>query len=445
MRIKLAIPITQKELISATGARPKSNTERIITHISPDTRELSANDLFVGIPGKNYSDTDFIGEAKSIGALTISSSDLSDYTVKNPRNVLLQLAEYYKTKLPKLTKTIAISGSFGKTTTKSFLSAVLSKKYKVHSSESNNNNDIGLPLTILSAPLDCEILILECGTSGFGEIKALAKCARPDIAIITAIGTSHIAAFGSREVIAREKLDILAFGAPLLIHPENEPLLNVPYQLTVGEGWCRRRSIRFIENSSRLWLEVPSACIPLPFTNKALISPLMLALATAEVLGLNSDEMINGTKEIGESDLRYKIIPLSRYTIIDDAYNASPETILAAVDNLLSLPFLYRSALIGDVLELGIHTEAILNRLGGELAKRCLNRLLLYGSYKTFVLDGIKEAKGNIKDVILLSGTVDDIAPKLNELLLDGEILLIKGSHGTELYKLADKLVALNK
>lgn len=445
MRIKLAIPITERELISATGARSKSATDRIITHISTDTRKLFANDLFVGIPGERYSDTDFINEAKKIGAITISSSDYSDYTIKAPREVLLQLAEYYKTKLPKLIKTIAITGSFGKTTTKSFLSSILSQKYKVHSSEGNNNNDIGLPLTILSAPLDCEILILECGTSGFGEIKALAKCAKPDIAIITAIGSSHIAAFGSREAIAQEKLDLLAFGTPLLIHPLSEPLLNIPCQLAVGEEWLECHSMRIIENNSSLWLEAPSACIPLPFTNKALTSSLVLALRAAEVLGLNSDEMINGIKEIREKDLRYKIIPLSRYTVIDDAYNASPETILAAVDNLLSIPFAYHSALIGDVLELGNHTERILNKLGAELAVRQLDRLFLYGSFKGYILDGINKVNSNIKDIIFLSGTVDEVALELNKLLQDGEIILIKGSHGTELYKLADKLVALNK
>ncbi len=304
MRIKLAYPITEWELLCATGAHARKLLGITFTHISTDTRELREGDLYIGLPGEHYSDTDFIEEAKGVGAITISSSDQSDYTTNKPRLVPLRLAEYYKTKLPKLIKTIAITGSFGKTTTKSFLSAILKEKFKIHTSPMNNNNDIGLPLTILSAPEDCQVLILECGTSEVGEIKALSECARPDISIITGIGTSHIGSFGTRENIAKEKLDILSFGTPLLIRPDNEPLLAKSGGIFVGEEWYNANSITPVIKNNELWLEMPSTCIKAPITNKALVTPLMLSIAAAVSLGLDEAEISDGVNSISKEDLR---------------------------------------------------------------------------------------------------------------------------------------------
>ncbi len=445
MRIKLAYPITESELLFATGAQAKKLLGITYTHISTDTRELKEGDLYIGLPGEHYSDTDFIGEAKGVGAITISSSNLGDYTTKEPRKVPLRLAEYYKTKLTKLIKTVAITGSYGKTTTKSFLCAILQNKFKIHSTPKNYNNDIGLPMTILSAPAECEVLILECGTSERGEIKALAKCARPDIAIITSIGTSHIASFGTRENIAREKLDILSFASPLLIRPDNEPLLAEADGISVGEKWYHANSISPVLKNSELWLEMPSTCIKVPFTNNALLTPLMLSIAAAVSLGLGEKEISNGVSRISSEDLRYKIIHFPRYSIIDDAYNASPETILGAVDNLLTLSAKYHSALIGDVYELGEHTEYIHRSLGRELGKRKISRLFLYGNYIAYTLSGLLEHRGNIGEIVLLSGTVGDLAKHLDSILLAGELLLIKGSHSTGLHKLSNKLKELNE
>lgn len=445
MRIKLAHPITENELILATRAQAINRLGITFTHICTDTKELMAGDLYIGLPGEHYSDSDFIIPARNFGAITISSSEYSDYRVNEPRRVPLMLAEYYKTKLTKLIKTIAITGSFGKTTTKAFLSAIIKNKYKIHSSPKNNNNDIGLPLTILSATEDCEVLILECGTSKKGEIKALAKCARPDISIITSIGTSHIASFGTRENIAKEKLDILSFASPVLIRPDNEPLLTEGGGISVGEAWYHAHSIRPVPRQDGLWLETPSGCTKIPFNNKALLCPLMLSIATAVSLGLNEAEIFDGVTRISDKDLRYRIVHLPGYSLIDDAYNASPETILSAIDNLLSLPAEHHSALVGDILELGEHTEEIHRALGHELGKRKLSRLFLYGSYMSYTLSGLLEYVGNIGEIILLSGTVDDLAKQLDSILLSGELLLIKGSHSTGLHKLSEKLKSLNE
>lgn len=444
MRIELAIPISEDELILSTSAICKKRQGRLFKYLSTDTRELKPGDLFIGLPGERFSDTDFITEAKNIGALTVSSSEDSDYTVKKPRAVLLDLAEYYRKKLTKLYKTIAITGSYGKTTTKSFLSTILGVKYKVFSTRGNNNNDIGLPLTILSAPYDCEVLVLECGTNAMGEISALAKCARPDIAIITSIGTSHIQNFGTRENIAKEKLDILSFGSPRLICPDDEPLLSNCTGIKVGDRWAIEHSFTPRERDNMLLLDTSCGTAPLPFKNKALTTPLMLSLAAAKDMGMSDNEITSGVSNLGPRDLRYHFIKLPRYSLIDDAYNASIETIIGAVDNLLTESAKYHSALIGDILELGEHTELIHRELGRELAKKRLSRLFLYGNCKSYILGGIKDYGHYIGEIILLSGTVDDIAKRLDNILFTGELLLIKGSHKTGLYLLPEKLKALN-
>ena len=445
MRVELAYPITESELLFATGAEAKSRLDRSFKYLSTDTRELEAGDLYIGLPGENYSDRDFIADAKRLGAVTISSSDDSEYFTTTPRSIPLLLAEYYKSKLERLITTIAITGSFGKTTTKSFLSAILKQKFKVHTSSGNNNNDIGLPLAILSANKDTEVLILECGTSGVGEIKALSKCARPNIAIITSIGTSHIASFGTREGIAKEKLDILSYGLPLLIRPDGEPLLWRGGGVFVGEEWYYKNSICPFIDQNELYLKLPSQIIKLPFNNKSLLSPLMLSVAAASSLGLSELEISRGVLQISPEDLRYRIIHLRRYSLIDDAYNASPETIIGAIDNLLSQSAVSYSAILGDIYELGDQAYDIHRALGREIAKRKLNRLYLYGSYAQATLSGIFEYESQINEIILLSGTVENIAEHLNNNLDKGELLLIKGSHGTGLHSLSAILKTLNQ
>ena len=241
MRIKLGIPLELSEVVEATRGRLNEKCHKSkIKFLSTDTRELEPGDLFVALRGERYDGNDFIKYAKERGAITLGDDISADILTKFGNASLLFLASYFKNKLKRLKYTIAITGSVGKTTTKEFTKILLSTQYSVHSTPQNYNNLIGMPLTLLSAPADTEILILEMGMNRLGEISQMSKCAKPDIALITNIGTAHIGNLGSKENISKAKKEIfdgmtdgekiIPYGEELLSNIENATYFSTVYE-----------------------------------------------------------------------------------------------------------------------------------------------------------------------------------------------------------------------
>ena len=345
-------------------------TKKAVTHVVTDSREARQGDLFFPLKGKYGDGKDYVSDALKRGAEISSLS-------------LMEFAKLYKSRLPRLIHTVAITGSVGKTTTKEFLLRIAKKQFKAHANPENHNNEIGLPLSILSAPEDTEILILEMGTSSPGEIERLSKCAEPTVGVITNIGTAHIGAFGTREAIAKEKLSVrAALGKGRLILPYGEPLLEgvSDYLFSSTSRWARVALLSGKEGSLSLYIHGKYSLTANFFQNAPhLLECLAAACSAAHYVGVSPQNIKEGIESIDGSCVRHRLIHIGNYNILDDSYNASLESVLADLKMMTGLGFQESSLLLGDIRELGSHTENIHKEIGRVAVKYKLSRLYLFG------------------------------------------------------------------
>ena len=394
MRIKLGMPLMLSEIASMVGEE-KPTHDKEITHVSTDTRELFSGDLFIPQSGGEI----YVDDAVKMGAVVLSK-----------RNFLLEFAGEYVKKLPYILYRIGITGSVGKTTTKEMLNGILEKRYKVHANEGNFNNHIGMPMSILSAPPDTEILIMEMGMNHMGEIKVLSECLRPNIAVITNIGTSHIGNLGSRENIARAKLEILSgMDSGVLFVPYDEPLIN----------------------------SQPGAIKVYSESQKAMKRNVSMAISVAEFIGISEPEI----SIILTDNIRQKIVLKENHLFLTDYYNSSYESVAALIESAKEQEKYPRRALVlGDILELGEYCRDIHYRVG-RLVKPCdFEHLFLFGEYAEYIRRGALENSFD-KDKILINSNLDrpDITAEQIKANCDkNELILMKASRGVRLERILD-------
>ena len=449
MRVKLDIPITIDEICQTTDAIPdiKINLQKYISFICTDSRECEPGDLFIALNGEKQNGESYVDNALDKKCFVLSIRDNPNIIrVNNTVEALLRIAAVYRSKL-NLMHTIAVTGSVGKSTTVKFLSKILSIKYKAHSPIGNFNNHLGVPLTILNAPGNAEILVTELGMNHPNEISRLSRCVAPDIGIITSIGTSHIGNLGSRENIAKAKLEIthgMTNGTLLL--PFGEPLLADLHNALFVARNTSLSDITLNDNSDGTYsLISPYGNIEkISFfdTREHLLSDLSFAISAAQAIGLTNAEIIKGVKAITESDLRQRFILLKNFTIFDDSYNASFESILADLRYISSLgkPF---SAFLGDVLELGESSEYIHEEIGRSLTELNINNLYFYGKYAECTARGAIKS-GMDPSRIFINSDISSPRISIKQIMdnhVEGEIILFKASHKLRLDKIADQLV----
>ncbi len=449
MRIALGMPIAICEIAEALMIKANTAKNAVISHLTTDTREAKDGDLFVALRGKDASGEAYIIDAKRRGAYTLASCSTADLTCDDTESALLSLAGHYKSKLKKLKFTVAITGSVGKTTTKDFCSAVLKSKYSVHSTYRNYNNAIGASLSLLSAPELTEALVLELGMNHFGEIKALSEALHPTHAIITNIGNAHIGNFGSREAIARAKLEILCgMDSDLLFVPYEEELLRTKTKLTFS----------FLSKEASFFMELKNDKIQIPNTvtfaaPKEIWRPgaknaLCASFALAAQLGFEAADYIRSASFLKAVEHRQKIIRIGKFKIIDDTYSSSPESVyenlkyIRAISNGNSV-----SAVLGDMLELGDEAKTLHASIGRFAAECGCRSLYLFGKYADFTREGALNfgmPKENIfinRELSLPRITAKQVYEHANE----NELILIKASHATSAERIIYELKELEK
>lgn len=437
MRIKLSCPLTLREIASVLNNSLK-RTDALIEYICTDTRELSRGDLFFALMGENRNGEDYVKEARAKGAYVISKSD-ADISVSDGTNALLLLASYYKSKLKSLLKTVAITGSVGKTTTKEILHQLLASSYRTHATEKNYNNALGVALTILSAPIDTEILVLEMGMNHRGEIEELAKAALPDIAIITNIKDAHIGKLGSREEIAKAKLEIACNEKTRLILPYDEQLFA---------GIFNKATVSLESPESDIYLSVLSECETNTsfdiFTSKSCIHSLKTTLvgssyleaiaysvAVCELLDIRNDGISLAISKLSADIFRKRKYAFYNYTIIDDTYSASPEAVLYELKmGAKSSPC---SCILGDMLELGEFAKEKHRLIGKAAFELGYRYVYAFGKYAGEIAIGATEAGMNPNKI---HQNTDLSSPKntanaIFSNVVDKETLLFKGSRMT--------------
>ena len=443
MRVELDIPLSLREISYVTKSK-SAPRDKYISAISTDTREALYNDLFVALTGENESGEKFVDDAIRKGCYALSTKDADGIiTVSDTQEALLNLAEYYKSRLG-LISTVAVTGSVGKSTTVKFLKKILGEKYNVHTPKGNFNNHLGLPLTIFSTPKDADILVAELGMNHKNEISRLSRCVRPNIGIITSVGTAHIGNLGSRESIALAKLEILdGMDNGLLFLPWNEPLLsNIKNAFYVGRNTSLSSfSLNDSKNGTYILHSEESDIKELRFfdNREHLLVNLAFALSVATALGLTEEEIIKGVGAISEEDIRQRFISLDDFTIFDDSYNASVESISADLKFISSMRC-PTGAFLGDVLELGESAKDIHEQIGRVAAGLGIGHLYLFGDYAEDVWRGAVKSGMN-KDDIFVNTDVGSPEISINQILSNhskNEIILFKASHKLRLDKIAD-------
>ncbi len=415
MRIKLGIPYTVSPTIT-------------VSHLCTDSREVQRGDLYISVRGNEK----YKNDALKKGAYL-------------PDTNLLELASQYKKTLKKLEYTVGITGSVGKTTTKEFLNVILSSKYNTHATHGNFNNDIGMPITILQAEENVQALILEIGMNHSGEISLLSKCANPNIAIITNIGSAHIGNLGSRENIAKAKLEIIdGMESGVIIVPYEEPLLSKQKNLMTFSCENKTADI-YIENVSERQVKVYRngefiTDADFSIQGKHFLSCLGAAVGAACISKLRPDELKSGIEKISEENTRQKIIEVDDYFIFADYYNSSFDSVIADFKLVSSLNYEKKSVLIGSIYELGSFSEQIHFDVGVNFAHYDFSKLYIIGEYSDYVLKGAVSAGFPAENIFV---NTDTAAPETtaNQIIKNhspGEIILFKASRAVKLERVLE-------
>ena len=348
---------------------------------------------------------------------------------------------------------IGITGSVGKTSTKDMISSVVSQKYKTLKTQKNNNNNIGLPFTILRLK-DHEALVLEMGMNHKGEIDLLTKIAKPTISVITNIGTSHIGNLGSRENILNAKLEILnGMEKPLLVLNNDNDLLHDYYEKnkdkikintygTNNLSDIMAKDITFNENSSTFTSKIngQEVKIKVPVGGEHFVLNALCACKIGELLGIENSKIVEGIEKFELTNKRMEITTLKNdITIINDSYNASYESISASLKYLASLENKRKIAILGDMFELGEFAEELHKKVGEAVVKNNIDALICIGENAKFIYDvGIKN---NMKDVYYFKEK-DEAFNFLTKFLKSGDVVLVKASNGMKFFDLAEKIIS---
>ncbi len=452
MRITLAHPITVGDILELDAAKSATNKSNLIYGIATDSREVCKGDLFIAFRGESLDGHKYIDKAignKASAILCeycdIMDTDASIILCDNTQKALGMLAKGYHARYKKTT--VAITGSVGKTTTKEFVAAVLSEKFRVHKSEGNHNNEIGMPMTLLATPADIEVCVVEMGMDARGDIEYLSQIARPDIAVVTMIGSSHLEHLGTRENICRGKMEIVSGmekGAPIIVNG-NEPLLRAEeykkyspiFASLAGNGEYCAQNISVGESRTEFELIAngESHKMAIPAIGAHLVWGALYASVVGLRLGMSIKEIRQGLLNFKSAKRRQDVYTLGGITVMDDCYNAAPESMRAAADVLSILGKKKGArtvAMLGDMLELGEGSDGHHRAIGEYMVKSGISLLFTLGKNAKGYVEGARAA--GLDDSCIFSVDSEREYEKCAQLILEnlkkGDILLVKASFG---------------
>lgn len=413
-----------------------------------DTRRLEAEQLFVALAGARDGH-DFVSQAMAQGAAAVLASrplgaEIPAIYVKDTQEALQALARTYRESLP--IRCVGVTGSVGKTTTKEMIAAVLQKHYRTLKTEGNFNNGIGLPVTVLSMDETHEAAVLEMGMNHFGEISLLTSIARPDIAVITNIGTMHIENLGSREGILRAKLEILEglsdHGCAVFCGDDELLYRAAQEHGAITYGFGEHNAVRALQTEEQegqtvVWSLAFGHPITLtiPTVGRHNVYNALAALTVGLLCGLTEEEIKQGLSEFENTGMRQHVYEQNGIRIIADCYNAGPESMEAAFSVLCSAKG-RKAAVLGGMLELGDHASAAHYRVG-QLAAKEADALFAYGACSEEYIRGAKE--GGLTDARKYDSHAE-LARELRGWLQPGDTLLCKGSRGMKMEKVLELL-----
>ena len=464
---------TVKEIIDATGGILLSGDEsNEVYRVCTDSRKAGPGDLFFALKGENNDGHNYLAQVLESGCRTIVVSDESKVpkqafqaqpgdadiiSTEDTTAALQRLSAYYLDSLP-LTAKIAVTGSVGKTSTRDMLYYALSTTFRTGRNPKNFNNGFGLPLSIMDFAPDTEAAVLEMGMSAAGEIEKLARLARPDIAIITNIGISHIENLGSREGILKAKLEITSCfdeNSVLIINADNDMLtpenVNGPYRVvTVGSGSDCDYRISDVCDSGDKGVEYNLHCgdreyavkLPVPGAHNAVNSA--LAVAAAEIAGVSPDKAIRGLEHAELTEKRLNIKNKGRIKVIDDTYNACPDSMKSAINTLMATEKEAdgrRIAILGDMLELGGESEKAHLEIGRYAGEKGTDLLIAVGEAAEGYVRGAESMKDMRKDRVRYYADKETLLKDISGMINQGDVVLVKASRSMFLEEVVKEIL----
>ena len=448
-------PLTIAEIVIATGGELVfGNPDDVIDFVTTDSRKATSG-LFVPLRGETFDGHSFLESAFSNGAEAVVSE--IDYQggknvirVGDTYKAIRDIAEFYKEKYP--VKTVAIIGSVGKTTTKDMVAGVLKTEKKTQKTEGNFNNHLGVPLTVFTVEKEHEVLVLEMGMSGFGEIEALAKIGKPDIAVMTNIGTSHIEKLGSQENIFKAKTEVLKGFTKdnILIANGDDKFLSRAGEL--GDFKTIYYGIENPENDVFAKDIVSKNTEGVDFTicdgeNEYFASisvagihnvyNALSAYCVGKTMGISPQNIVKGLKNSDMTKMRMEIENVRNMTVIKDFYNAAPDSVKASLAVLKTCEAKRRVAILGNILEMGEFSEKAHTDLGDSVLENNTDVLITAGENASYIGKRAKEL-GLLE--VYSFGTTDEAADFAKEFVKEGDAILIKASRGMKFEKIYDKV-----
>lgn len=458
------------DLVLATGSQllEGAPSARVEGTVEIDSRKVGAGSVFVAFLGEKVDGNDFASAAVEAGASCVVVTREPDAAllalahergcaVVRPQDddaeeFLLRLAHEWRARHPNWL-VVGVTGSVGKTTTKDLLRAGIASARRVHATQGNLNNLIGLPLTVLSAPDDAEVLVCEMGMNHPNEIRRMAACCAPTLAVITNVGTSHIGLLGSRENIARAKAEVVS---GMVASGGVEPLLVLTsandYTPFIAENFARPAGVAVAYVGEREGDDVRATNVELTGTGEAsftvacrdgwsrrvtpsvpgrqVVPDFLLAMAVVEALGLDRDVAADAMAAMPAASMRLAVSESPRgVRVIDDSYNASPASMAAALDVLSEMDATgMRVAVLGEMGELGREERRLHGYVGAYAAAKGLDMLVFVGGDLAGEMAEAARTMGASEDRLQLFPTVDAAVETLAPVFSRGDLVLVKAS-----------------
>ena len=447
-----------KEIWGPSPSAAKINYSDVLGPVCTDTRRLVKGDFFIPLIGENFNGHNFIPQAYRCGAQGLVIDNNYDqpipkefiyWRVPDTLNAYQQLALLHRRDLS--IPVIAITGSAGKTTTRELIRSVLTPLGLISSSEENNNNDVGVPLTLLKANASNSAIVLEMGMRGLGEIRRLSCCSEPDIAVITNVGTAHIGRLGSRENIALAKCEITSSlkSSGVVIIPANDQLL----EKTLNDNWkgrVVRVGIEEVDSETKYSadpleqginllgkvdlkkciMQVNDEVFRLPLPGRHNAKNLIIAIAVAKEFGISFNTMSKLRIQLPEG--RSSALKIGDITVLDETYNSSPEAVKSSLELLANTPGRH-FAVLGTMLELGEHSMSLHREVVEYASKLGLDGLVVVAEGKE--ADVMKLEAKNFSKFEIASTPEKALVP-LRSWLRPGDTVLLKASRAIALEKL---------
>ncbi len=487
--IKLKKQMTASEIAKAVGGTLYGNENAVTASVAIDSRDVESGAMFAAIPGERTDGHNYIAAAAEKGASLIlgekdrlcalsQGGQQADFDTKKTAVIAVPdtvaalgaLGHYYLSLYsPRI---VAITGSVGKTTTKEYIFAALSGYFRTHKTDGNYNSVIGLPLTVMNmAPTD-EMLVLEMGMSGYGEIAAMTETAPPDIGVVTNIGTSHIGLLGSREGIRDAKMELAAGLKPdgVMVLNGDEPLLDgyggIRVAMENGAADVLVENIRQNTEESKTTFDlrikathprlqqrygdtVHICAITIHDIGAHVVFDAAIAFVVGVLCGVPEMSIREGLTKVYKNPMRQNVVKrevsgIGAVTFIEDCYNASPESMRTALSVLDTVAAGRRIAVLGDMRELGDYAEALHKALGETVAKKA-DLLFTLGEDAALIAAGAKDAGMPADRITAFPLTDTDphaaLAAALKSTLRPGDTVLLKASRSVKMEQVAAKLL----